>query len=613
MALIPGIFIFLSWYIGYIALVRIVPRFPNLFLLAGSYLVGTAIAVPVMYILSCALVVTGQPLLWGTIGTILVLCVFGIRYRRPIRLSFPFLDVGFLLFAFGISYWLMFKTFHGDTSGLLFVGSNNVFDFGLSLGLIRSISQGVNIPLNSPFFAGMPMIYHFFFPFYCALWEYFGIPTVWAINGPSILSFAALLAVIFSFPAIVGVKGKLIGWIAVLLTLTHPTMTFWKYMAEKGLSFGTLKGLWQIPTYPFAGPFDGSTISIFMTLNNYINQRHLAFAVALGLVLYAVVWKIITQTKKARWYIPIIIGCVVGGMFYWNIVLCGAVAISIILLFALSKQIQAGIVYGCTFCIVVGLSLIPYIPKLTGLFSYVHFSTTASFTSYQPAWSLWTYLWENLTLLPFVGILGYIILGNKRKPFLPMFVMFLFVSLLAGYRHRGFDQKLLAFFIIPLNVLAGIGLVEFWNRKSLILKIASCIVFITLTISGAVDLLVVKNEFAFPMVGPENSAVISWIQTNTPKSAVFVSYADMIDPVVLAGRKNYFGFYGNIGWADLSRVVKTIYAGDIDTAKKLGISYMLMPKWNKNDFPYAVDTTYFQEHHMVVYEDERYRIMSLSR
>ncbi len=80
----------------------------------------------------------------------------------------------------------------------------------------------------------------------------------------------------------------------------------------------------------------------------------------------------------------------------------------------------------------------------------------------------------------------------------------------------------------------------------------------------------------------------------------------MVDPVVFAGRKNYFGFYGNIGWYDRSADVRKIYAGDTALAKSRGVSYILAPKWNKNDFPYAVKLTA-----PVAYEDARYIVFAV--
>ena len=128
-----------------------------------------------------------------------------------------------------------------------------------------------------------------------------------------------------------------------------------------------------------------------------------------------------------------------------------------------------------------------------------------------------------------------------------------------------------------------------------------------LTVSGFIDLLPIKNEFAFPLIRKETIPLISWIHTKTSKKDVFVSYADMIDPVVLAGRKNYFGFFGNVGWYDRSLDVQKMYAGDIELAKTRGISYVLVPKWQKSDFPYQIQLDTLP----IAYEDARYRVFAV--
>ena len=610
MFLILLLFLFCSWYVGYIMLVRINSKFPTAFLLPSSFLTGTAIAIPIVYLLSCVFSLTGQPLLWGTLGTIFLCLLVSLRYKYPVKVGMSFLDVVVLFFVFGVSYWLMSKTFHGDVSGFIYIGSNNVFDFSHLVGLIRSFSFGSNIPLMSPFQSGLQYFYHFLFSFYCALWEYFGASLVWAVNGPSILSFSSLLLVIYSLPELFFGKGKQIGLIAILLTLTHPTMTFWRYIMEQGISVEMLKGLWNIVSYPFAGPFDGSTISIFMTLNNYTNQRHLAFAIAFGLVLYAALWKMMEQAKKIQWYIPTIFGCVVGGLFYWNTFMCAIVTFSICMLFILNKKIKNAIIFSICAAFIISVSIIPYISILVSSPSFSQAMTSGSSILNMVHWSIWSYMWENLSLLPFVGALGYIITKKGKRSFLSFIFLFVILIIFAAYHNQGFNQKLLSFSIIPINILAAIGIVWIWARKAVVAKIIAIVIFFVLTISGITDLLVVKNEFAFPLISKENISVISWINGNTPKNAVFVSYSDMIDPVAFAGRKNYFGFFGNVGWKDRSSEVKNIYAGDIYLANQLGISYILVPKWAKSDFPYVVDTKYFTEHRMMVYEDERYSIYS---
>jgi hypothetical protein len=123
--------------------------------------------------------------------------------------------------------------------------------------------------------------------------------------------------------------------------------------------------------------------------------------------------------------------------------------------------------------------------------------------------------------------------------------------------------------------------------------------------------MVIKNEFAYPLIDNRTTPVISWIRTATSKDAVFVSYSDMIDPVVLAGRTNYFGFYGNVGWFDRSADVSKIYQGDTQTAKANHISYILVPKRQKNDFPYVVDEPVLRSTYPVAYEDKNIVIFGM--
>lgn len=610
MSLIFLFFIFLSWYVGYLLLIRIVPKFPNLLLIVGSFLVGTVCVIPVVYVLANILLFTGQPIMWSLVVIDVLLIIISIIYRRRLKIRLSYSDIVILAFSLTVSSWLMFKTFHGDVSGLLFVGSNNIFDFGHMIGLIRSISTGSNIPFMSPFQSGLPFFYHFFFMFYIALWEYFGVPLVFAMNIPSILSFSSLLVVIYCLPQVFGTT-KRVGWIAVLLTLTHPTVTFFKYFSEKGINSTALKELWNIPTYPYAGPFDGSTISIFMTLNNYVNQRHLAFSIALGLFLYGIVWHVLRHTKKLSLNMVLVFGVLVGLTFYWNMVICGIVTLFIFFLFVMHKQIKHASLFLLSGGAICFISLSPYIASGIPSVLFVSRMVTGSASGGNiPAWSGWQFLWDNLTILPLIAGIGYVTFGKEKRAFLPFILLLIFVCILSVYRQRGFDQKLLSFSIIPINMLAGTGLVWMWERRSIVMKVLTLVAFFMLTASGAVDLLAIKNEFAFPLISTENAQVISWMKQNTPTASVFVSYADMIDPVVLAGRKNYFGFFGNAGAVDRSSNVRRIYAGDVELARSLHISYILVPKWEKSDFPYVVDNQKFIVNNLLLYEDEKYRIYS---
>ena len=585
---------------------------PTLFTGIASWLLGTVIGVPVTYLFSCIFTHTSEPILWGVVSTIVVALCFVLSQKpkhQKTEKNSIYSDILFVCFTLAFSTWMMMKTFHGGMNGVLYVGSNNVFDFSHALGIIRSFSYGSNIPFMSPFQSGLPFFYHFLFYFYVAIWEYLGVPIIWAMNIPSILSMTSLLVIIYYLPQFI-FKGKpLVGWIAVLLSITNSTLTFWQLLIQKGISLTTVKSLWELPTYPFAGPFDGSTISIFTTLNNYVNQRHLAFAIAFGLFLFICVEKLYEQ-KRMNIRLSMLFGLLVGLLFYWNVFITCITAGLIGLSFIVKKQGTYVIAFGLTVFAVVGISLFPYLHLLKGMMILAAIVTDAD-GSVTQSWTAFQYLWQNFGLLPIGIIVGWFGVPKQRRHIALVFItLFIIECVYAVMNHHGFDQKFYSFLILLINCIAAIGVVWLWKKKHIIWKSIAVTGLSILVISGVVDLIPIKNEFAYPLVNPENTAVISWITKNTPKHSIFVSFSDMIDPVVLAGRKNYLGFFGNVGSIDRSSDVGQVYAGAADVASHLHISYILVPRWEKNDFPYFVDNSKLTAVTELVYEDEKYRIYS---
>ena len=588
-----------SYAIGFTIIRLWSSRLPFLLHITGGFLIGIGISVPVTYVFSCIFAKTHTPIDWGVGCVILLAIVVGLLCRhseKNIMLkTLPFSDLVFVVCALIVSYWLMVKTFHGGEAGQLFVGSNNLFDFGHALGIIRSFSWGSNIPFTSPFQAGLPFFYHFFFYFLVAIWEYFGVPVIWAMNIPSVLSFTALLIVVYFLPQIIAKTGKAVGWLAVGLTLTNSSLTFWNLLVQKGLNTGFIRFLWQLPTYPFSGPFDGSTISLFMTLNNYVNQRHLAFAMALGLFLFILGYKRISSV----W-----LGVLTGILMGWNMAVCGLVFFVFVVWFGCYKQWKTLGAYVSVFGITAGLWLVPYIGYAHSAIAFLQVLNSTG-TQTRPLWNIVGYLWQNLGLLPFIAALGYIMLPKTIKQvFVPFVVGFILVCVLAAVAKQGFDQKFLSFFIVGINVLAAIGLAWVWKKQ----KIITVLLFGMLIVSGLVDLIPIKNEFAFPLVSLDTASVISWIGASTPTDAVFVSYSDIMDPVALAGRKNFFGFFGNIGSIDRMTIVAQVYAGNVTAIKNNHISYILIPKWKKNDFPYRVNEGALRFLYKVAYQDDKFLI-----
>lgn len=613
-----AIYLVTQGWVGWIFIQVLFRKFPPLLKLAGAFLIGVCVTVPATYLLSLVFISTGEPILLGTISTVLLMIAGSwiIFQRKKIRLysvesKVTRSDVLLVVFSIVFSAWLMFKTFHGGPGGEIYVGSNNVFDFGHDLGIIRSFSWGNNIPITSPFQAGLPFFYHFFFYYWVAVWEYFGVPIIWALNIPSIISFTILLVIVYMLPQVVTRQGRFVGWLAVILTITHSTLTFWHVLVQKGFNFQFFRFIWQLPNYLYTAPFDNSMISIFMTLNNYVNQRHLAFATSLGLFIF-ISFIYLKNEKQMTLRASGFLGIISGLLFMWNTPTCIAVTTLIVLLLLFQRGFREVGIYLIGMICVIGILCLPYLRvwhDVISLFSGNNISVTGAAFK-RPDWNILTYIWENLGILPFVCIGGYFATYKKNRLYiLPFILFFILLCIQAGYT-GGFNQKILAIAIIGINVVAAIGIGWLWNQKKVIGVIVSICCLFILTVSGFVDLMPVKNEFAYPILGKDLLPVVSWIRDTTPKNSVFVSYPDIIDPVVLAGRKNVTGFFGNIGWYDRTNVIRQIYSGDDITMPTGNMSYVLVPKGRNSNFTY-IDMVALQKKYSVAFEDSKYVVFTV--
>jgi hypothetical protein len=578
--------------------------------------VGIGIGVPLTYIFTVIFSVYPNALALGSLMFTGVAwgVIFVLRKRNLLRLSsFSVIDIVAFVFSLLISTWIMTKTFHGDPSGRLFVGSNNVFDFGFAVGLMRSISWGANIPFMSPFFAGLPLVYHFMFIFWSALLEYFGVSATWAINIPSIYAFAILLLLSYYVPQRVLKQKPVVGLVTMCLVLSNSSLTFWHLLTRSGFSLSALRDLWNMQTYPFAGPFDGSVISIFMTLNSFVNQRHLAFSVAMGLAIFLIANECCVS-KKVHDAKLVLLGILMGSMFLWNMAVFIIVFPLVTVLIAVHKQWRAVILFGIVTVLTVLFSVLPMWTHIYKAILFLRFMYESGASATQvpgASWNIWLYLWENLSVLPLLALYGYIQLKKEaRLSTIPFVFFFILLCVYASISKSGFNQKFLNVLIIGINMLAAVGVWHLWQKKIWFTKILGIVLFAWMTLSGVIDVIPIKNEFAYPLISEASLPLIRWIKQNTPKDAVFVSYSDIVDPVVLAGRKNYFGFFGNIGQYehDYATDVRSIYMGDVARASSKNISYILVPKGEKNDFPYQVKLPVLQSSYSVAFENENVMI-----
>lgn len=615
------VYVICSFFVGFVLVKKVLSVFPKLLQFVGAFLLGTIISTVAVYELAVLFKSVSDPvnaaiIVFCAVTAILMLIYFkkyhGFIHSLRIH-QFLVTDVVVVIFSLVFASYIMMKTFRYGIGSTLLIGSNEVFDFGHALSIVRSFSWGHNIPFLSPFVTGAPHLYHFMFYFYAAIYEHLGIPLVYALNIPSVLSFTAMLICIYYLPQVLIKSSRTIGIFAMLLTITHSTATFILYLFQKGFSFLLFSDIWRLSKYLYAAPYDSSNISLFWTLNVFVNQRHLAIGIATTLLLIMGVVAYIQKRKTIPLFSICLFGIITGMLILWHMMMSVACFVIIVGILLFEKQWKNSLSYisitllSWLLCMFLWISVI-----VQYIFSSTHAAAVQQINSVNSYASLASWLILNLgiSLVTIVG--GYIVLKEKRFAIIPpgiLIIAAVFVNYIAGAQSY---QKFMNIWIIFANVLTASFLVWIW-KKNLIGKLLTCGFLVLLTGSGIMDFMVIKNDFMYPVIDAPDNKLIQWIKENTSPSSVFLSYADIFDPVTLSGRNNYSGFFRHIGQPDRRNNVKQLYelreSKDISAISSYGIDYVVIPLWDKNDFSYTIDNGLFREALKVVYENDKHIIL----
>ena len=514
----------------------------------------------------------------------------------------------------------MYKSFGYDEEKHDFrIERHQIGDFGLHLSLIRSFSWGNNFPVESPFFPGKPFPYHYYFDLLVGLLEKAGLRIDIAFNGISILSFTLLLFLIYKLPQLIFRKSKLLGALSVILFVFHSNFTFIDFFKEKGLSLSAFRDFWLLPDYIHKGPFDGSIISIFFTLNVYLNQRHLIMAFAISLaIIYFLLSKLI-KAQKISHKTLILLGLVLGILSRVHTLTFFSTTIILFLLFILFKRsrfllslfLPAAVIFFFHARDIIGQDI-----------SHAFFNP--GFLSQKPL-SLVNFIFFWVMNLGIAIILipwGFFLSGKKQKlVFLSVFSLFLIgnifqLSFLIDHNHSLFNL-----FLIFANFYIAYFLLTLIRRyKSFAGGTIFIFVVLLLTMSGAIDLMAVKNDFQFRLNDAPSNKLMQWIKTNTKKNDIFLAKQEILDPVTLSGRKNYLGhsYYLSVmgyNYSERQNLVKLFYeAKNLETISRMhkeNIAYIAVPAKPIIDFNYNVNFVYLDKYLQRVYEDGKVIVYKL--
>jgi hypothetical protein len=203
---------------------------------------------------------------------------------------------------------------------------------------------------------------------------------------------------------------------------------------------------------------------------------------------------------------------------------------------------------------------------ILSLFCYITFLSKSvypsTFFSYNPWWlsqdGLFPWLlfwWKNWGVFGPLAIIGMIFLWRKKSKTLFLFSLFFFllfiVSNVLQFQPQVWDNtKMFAWSYIGLSVavVETLRLVHKHATVGISHAIVGILLF-CLMISGGLDVIhtLDAKTKTFRMLSSEELTLASWVRSNTPPDAVFLTAFSVTNPVSMAGGRSVLS--GHPGWA----------------------------------------------------------------
>lgn len=471
------------------------------------------------------------------------------------------------ILALAFSSWLMFHTFSYDgKTHEIRIAFKLWSDFGAHIPLIRSFSMGANwdrlIHLQTieyPIYPGEPIRYHFIFDMIVGVLERMGLRIDWALNIPSIIGFAALLAGIYTLANRI-FRSKVTGILATVFFLFNGSLGFLRFFQTKPLSWQSPLDIVGAKEFPAFAPWGPGDVTAFWNLNIYTNQRHLAIALAI------VVWFIISmissrQTSHAAAIKHGLLWGIVFGFFpYFHqpaLLIVAVILVSYFLLFP-SHRIRL-FVTGLTSFFLAAPQLLM---GATGAKSFewypgyvIHNELVKLPGIPHMVLRMGEFWWMNLGAHSVLMIVGWFFLTKQaRKILFPIIPLFLIPNLFKFTQEAGANHKFFNFVMILGQMISAYTLVSLasWNLKDtareirIALSVGRTLVLVSLvgllTLSGVIDFFVIKNDTIGSLKDIPASPAALWIADHTTPDAIFFNSSYLYHPASVAGRAIFLGW-----------------------------------------------------------------------
>jgi hypothetical protein len=571
--------------------------------LAAAFLVGLLTSSWFTYLAAWAFAGTSKPLLWANILYVAAwaTAIFLLRrWSRQPRQGAGFIEprapgserwdwiiLGIYLVA---ACWLMFATF-GSKGGNLQIADLVWTDFAPHTALVQSFAFGHNFPTEYPYFASEPIRYHFLFFFQAGNLEFLGLNLVWSLNLLSSFSLACMLALVMALGQLL-FNSRTVGRIGSALFFFHGTLNLIPFLRSQTSFSGALHAIFHLREFlPSGYPYRGETWGLW-TQSVFVNQRHLTSAIGILLVvliflvdryrqkqrdselgqpvgtpstgksddgeeghagLVAEPQPTVRFAKVTRIFNEIVVvdgsfvfsGFLLGALPFWNaLVFTSAVGV-LFFLFLLfpCRRYMVGLAVAAA---AVALPQILYLRSggvKTPTHSLLH----------------WGYVIEHPTVAKVTEYLGFafglkwpliifsliFISWFHRRFFIAICSLLILTFFFRFSVETSANHKFLNLWLILTNLFAAHGLWQLAHIKTtagaIVGRIAVGVLTLLIVTAGIIDLFPIHNSH-YIATGHENDQLEKWVLSETSPDEIFLSDTFLYHPILLAGRKIFYGY-----------------------------------------------------------------------
>lgn len=526
----------------------------------------------------------------------------------------------FLGVLLGFILWTMFYVFHIDTENgkeILKSGVTVFSDYSPHTAMVRSFSFHDNFPTQYPHYGGQDVKYHFMFQFLAGNLEFLGMRIDWAFNLISAASLWGFLVLLFYFTqelaestaagiltvlmffcrSSIAVFDRFIqsiangGWRDFLHNTsfigytTHEDWGLWNYnvfLNQRHLGFGLLIAI--IPIMYFSGRLD------WLDKKNEISEKKSAVSQSRVAVVMKTTW----LSKRAwvfspDWPIAAAFGVMLGALAFWN----GAVVVAALLIlagFAVMSSNKFDYVIMAVNAIALSFAQKKFFMPV-GIASSMKDEMKTRFyfgflADKQTAGGVISYL-IMLSGVFFLGVAVFLIVfkGKKRAMIAAFLFPVIFAFTVSMTPDIAVNHKYIIISTIFLNMIWAYALTRLWGSRNIFLRTLAVLLAITLTATGAYDLLTIYNADKRALKIDMGSGLTEWLKENVKENDLVLTGEESMSEITLSGIMLYNGwpYYAwSAGYDTDTRAANAveIYSSkDKEKVKKLvkkeGIDYII--------------------------------------